>query len=388
MLCRTTCAVTLFLLIAAGAQAAADAPQKTPLFEARTLGYHTYRIPGIAVAHDGALLAYCEARKTGTGDWEDIDIVVRRSRDGGKTWTPMEILVDAGKLPVHNSLTIVERESGVMHFFYHVNYARAFHMQSVDGGQTFSKAEEITPVFEQFQKEFLWNVIGNGTGHGIELRSGRLLVPVWLSNGGRRHRPSVISTIYSDDHGRTWKRGHLVLNLMMNMSETAAVQLADGSVLLNIRSEASEHRRAIAVSKDGATKWSVPRFDPALLEPVCCATLLRLSEKTATAPGRVLFCNPDNLEYSGKHGPSFNLNKDRKNLTIKLSYDECQTWPVSKTLESGVSAYSDLAAGRDGAIYCLYECDGVNGSMWDTRHITLARFSLDWLTDGKDRGAK
>ncbi len=388
MLRRTVGLATLLLSVAAPCHAADPGPQKTPLFEARTQGYYTYRIPGLAVARDGALLAYCEARKTGAGDWEDIDIVVRRSRDGGRTWTPQACLVDAGKLPVHNALTIVERESGTIHFLYHVNYARAYHMQSTDGGRTFSQAVEITPVFQQFQKDFLWNVIGNGTGHGIQLRTGRLLVPVWLSNGGRRHRPSVVATICSDDHGRTWHRGALVMNLMMNMSETTAVELSDGSVLLNMRSEAPEHRRAITVSRDGATGWSVPRFDPALREPVCCASLLWLSAKTASSPGCILFSNPDNLEYSGRHGKSYDQNRDRKNLTVKLSYDDCRTWPVSKTLEPGVSAYSDLAAGPDGAIYCLYECDGVNGSMWDTRYVTFARFSLAWLTDGQDRGGR
>jgi sialidase-1 len=376
------------LLLAGFANAAETGLRKVNLFEARTGGYYTYRIPGIAVANDGGLLAYCEARKTGAGDWEDIDIVARRSADGGATWGPMEILVDAGKLPAHNSLSIVERGTGTIHFLYHVNYARAFHMLSRDGGRSFTKPLEITPVFEEFQKDFLWNVIGNGTGHGIQLRSGRLVVPVWLSNGGRRHRPSVVSVIYSDDHGTTWKRGSLVFNLMTNMSETTVVELADGSVLLNMRSEDREHRRAVVTSKDGAGRWTVPRFDPALLEPVCNASLLRLTEKSATSRSRILFSNPDNLEYSGKHGPSYDRNRDRKNLTVKLSYDECQTWPVSKVLEPGVSAYSDLAAGRDGTIHCLYECDGVNGSMWDTRYVTLASFSLAWLTDGKDRLGK
>jgi len=362
---------------------AADGPQKTNLFEARTGGYHTYRIPGMAVARDGSILAYCEARKTGTGDWEDIDIIARRSRDGGATWDPPQVLVDPGREPAHNAVTIVERETGRIHFLYHVNYARAYHMTSADNGQTFSPPVEFTSVFQQFQKDFLWNVIGNGTGHAIELRSGRIIVPVWLSNGGRRHRPSVVSVIYSDDHGATWQRGDIVFNGMANMSETAAVELSDGAVLLNIRSEDRQHRRVIAVSKDGAKKWSPPRFDAALLEPVCCASLLRYSMPTADAPGRVLFSNPDNLEYSGKHGPSYDQNRDRKNLTIKMSLDDCQTWPVSSVLEPGVSAYSDLARSPDGAIYCLYERDGVNGSMWDTRYITFARCTLDWLTGGK-----
>lgn len=377
---RTAIILTLVAFAPISATAAEPPVRKIDLFEARTGGYMTYRIPGVAATGPGKLLAYCEARKTGTGDWEDIDIVARRSGDGGKTWSPMQVLVDPGKEPAHNSLSIVERDTGRLHFFYHVNYARAYHMVSSDGGETFSKPVEITSVFDAFQKDYLWNVIGNGTGHGIQLRKGRLVVPVWLSNGGRRHRPSIVSVIYSDDHGASWKRGDLVAPLLANMSETTAVELSDGSVLLNIRSEDREHRRAVSVSKDGARKWSRAVFDQALLEPVCCASLLRYAWPAGDKPGIVLFSNPDNLEYSGRHGPSYDQNRDRTNLSIKLSRDDCRSWPVSKVLEPGVSAYSDLAVGADGTIYCLYERDGVNGSMWDTRFVTLASFTLDWLT--------
>jgi sialidase-1 len=107
--------------------------------------------------------------------------------------------------------------------------------------------------------------------------------------------------------------------------------------------------------------------------------IIRYSE----TPSRIIFSNPDNLEYSGKHGPSYDGNRDRKNLTIKMSYDECKTWPISKALEPGISGYSDLAVGPDASIYCCHERDGVNGVMWDTKYITVARLDLEWLTDGK-----
>lgn len=352
---------------------------KVNLFEARTGGYHTYRIPGIVVSPRGTLLAWAEARKTGTGDWEDIDILLRRSHDHGATWDPPRIIADVGTSPAHNAVAIVDPSAGVIHLLYCVGYQRAFYCQSIDDGATFSPPTEITTTFRPFQNQFLWNVIATGPGHGLRLKNGRLLVSVWLSNGGRRHRPSAVGVIYSDDQGATWQAGELIPNTLINMSEATLVERTDGSVLMNIRHEDREHRRAVSTSKDGVRGWSRPEFDTQLLEPVCMGSLLRLNWPTAESKGTILFANPDNIGYSGKHGASHDQNRDRVNLTIKVSHDDCQTWSHQRVLEPGVAAYSDLATDDAGNIYCCYERDGVNGSMWDIRYITVARFTREWL---------
>ena len=181
--------------------AAVETPAKMDLFVAGEDGYATYRIPGIVVTQRGTILAYCAARKDGIGDWADIDIALRRSLDGGRSWLPRQILVDAGTATADNPTAIVDRKTGAVHFLYQVNYARCFYMRSDDDGQTFTPAVDITSVFEQFRREYDWNVIAPGPGHGIQLENGRLLVPVWLSTGGRSHRPSCMSVIYSVDHG-------------------------------------------------------------------------------------------------------------------------------------------------------------------------------------------
>ena len=243
-------------LTAGSAALAAEAkaeltPVKTDLFVAGEDGYATYRIPGIVVTQRGTILAYCAARKDGIGDWADIDIALRRSLDGGRSWLPRQILVDAGKATADNPTAIVDRKSGAVHFLYQVNYARCFYMRSDDDGQTFTPAVDITSVFEQFRPEYDWNVIAPGPGHGIQLENGRLLVPVWLSTGGRSHRPSCVSVIYSDDRGATWHRGEVVAKhskAIPNPSETVAVQLRDGRVMLNIRNESGRYRRLIAFS--------------------------------------------------------------------------------------------------------------------------------------------
>jgi sialidase-1 len=271
----------------------------------------------------------------------------------------------------------VEHRTGAVHLLYCVEYARCFDQRSDDDGQTFSEPVEITSTFEWFRPGYDWKVLATGPGHGIQLSNGRLLVPVWLSTGtgGHGHRPSAVSVIYSDDHGKTWQRGDIVVANPnpINPSETAAVELSDGRVMLNIRHESEPHLRGISVSQDGATGWSPMRFDPMLPEPICFGSLVRLSKRSEGGKDRLLFVNP--------HNPT---GRERRNLTVKLSEDEGKTWPVSRVIEPGTSGYADLAVGADGTIYCFYERATAGGGDYNPRSLCLARFSLEWLTGGKD----
>jgi sialidase-1 len=229
-------------------------------------------------------------------------------------------------------------------------------------------------------------VLATGPDHGIQLRNGRLIVPVWLSTGtgGNAHRPSVTATIYSDDAGRSWHAGEIAVpctDEWINPNETVAIELADGRVMLNVRNESKAHRRLVTTSKDGATGWSTPKFDDALMEPICMGSMVRYSLATEGGKNRILFSNPDNLSRAdGKETPG--KNRDRRNVSVKLSYDEGRTWPVTKPVEPGWSAYSDLAVTNRGTILCFYGRGGKPGFAGDW--LTLARFNLEWLTDGKD----
>jgi sialidase-1 len=393
------------LLFSAASARAAEEPllHKQALFIAGDGGYPSYRIPALVVTPGGALLAACEARKT-HGDWSPIDIVFVRSEDSGKTWSQPRSLgklpgeerqnpaarrpATAGGITNNNPFWIADQKTGAVHLIVCQEYMRCFYARSDDDGKTFSTPVEITSAFEPFRQHYDWKVLATGPGHGVQLPSGRLIVPVWLStaSGPSAHRPSVITTIYSDDHGESWKCGDIVANEkdpLVNPSESVAVALAGGGVLLNIRSEADQNRRAIASSPDGATHWTRPVFDDELVEPICMASLCRYSLPGKRTRGRVLFSNPANLERAdGKEKPGGS--RDRKNLTVRLSYDECETWPVAKTLESGRSAYSDLAVGKDGTIYCLYEHTPAEKGPGPS--IFLAKFNLAWLTDGTDSG--
>ncbi|HEY5311049.1 MAG TPA: sialidase family protein, partial [Pirellulales bacterium] len=359
------------------ASAAGQSPllTKTDLFAAGTNGYKTYRIPGLVATGAGTVLAYCEARRSGFGDWDDIDIVLRRSTDGGRTWRETQKIADYGELPANNPAAIADR-SGTIHLLHCVNYARCYYLRSTDQGANWSRPVEITDVFERYRPEYNWNVIATGPGHGIQLASGRLVMPVWLSTGGRKHRPSLVSVIYSDDHGASWQRGEILGRELVNPSETEAVELADGGVMLNMRTENIQRRRFLSISANGATGWSQPAPADDLLEPVCMGSMLRWPAGSAP-PTLILFSNPNHLGASPSTGAK-GISSDRVDLTVHASRDQGRSWPISKLLESGPSGYSDLAATGDGTILCLYE-RGSRESMYHTRWLTLARLNTAWL---------
>lgn len=391
---------SLLLLLAAFAPLRAAEPflEKLDLF---TVGddpaYHVYHIPGIVVTAKGTVLAWCEARKGG-GDWSDIRILLRRSTDQGKTWdAPRSIAdvpgpktknefalrmknVDPTQVTYNNPVLIAGRD-GTVHMLFCLEYMRAFYQRSTDDGETWSAPTEITATFDTFRKSYDWKVLATGPNHSIELRSGRLVVPVWLSTGtgGNAHRPSVTATIFSDDAGKTWQAGDIAVpctDEWINPNETVAVELNDGSVMLNVRSESKAHRRLVTTSKDGANAWTKPRFDDALVEPICMAGLVRYAHGGQSL---LLFSNPHNLDGGREGHPEPGKSRARKNLSVKASRDEGQTWPVNRVLEPGPSMYSDLAVTKDGTILCFYGRSDKPG--FAGGKLTVARFNLEWLSE-------
>jgi sialidase-1 len=358
--------------------------EKTPVFPPGFNGIARYRIPGIVVTTKGTVLAYCEARKNNSSDWGEIEVHLRRSTDGGKTWQPSQhIAHKAARIEgnprkktggeheqtVNNPVAIVDRETGSIEMLYCINYARCFSMRSTDDGVTWSTPIEITAAFEPFRKHYDWKVIATGPGHGIQMKSGRLVVPIWLAYGKEGdHKPSAAATIHSDDHGKTWKAGDLCLpneGDLGNPNETMITELSDGRVMLVARSVSQASRKIITISADGATGWAKPVFHEQLWEPICMASIV------AHPSGVLLFSNPHTLglDKDGKPVPAGR--GKRENLCIKLSRDDGKTWPVNKVLDPGKAAYSDLAVLPDGTVLCLYEAD---------TSIDCARFNLEWVT--------
>lgn len=360
--------------------------EKTDVFSAGMSGVTLYRIPGVVVTTKGTVLAYCEARKDSRADWGEIEVHLRRSTDGGKTWEPARHIAHAGERiegnprkakggeheqTVNNPVAFVDRVTGAVEFLYCINYARCFSMRSTDDGLSWSSPVDITAAFEPFRAKYDWKAIATGPGHGIQLKGGRLVVPIWLAYGKvGDHHPSASATIYSDDHGKTWKAGEIAVpdeGDFGDPNETMITTLSDGRVLLVTRSESKANRKIITISADGASGWSQPEFHDQLWEPICMASIIGHPSQ----PGTLIFSNPHSLarDDSGKEIP-IGRGK-RQNLSIKMSRDDGKTWPVNKTLEAGPSAYSDLAILPDGTVLCLYEAD---------QKIVAARFNLEWIT--------
>lgn len=377
------CATLLVALFSSGAIAAerATATRSKPffavtnLFEVGEEGYRSYRIPAIVITKRGTVLAFCAARREAS-DWAEIKIVMRRSTDGGRTWEPRRILAESPGATVDNPTPIVDRETGTIHLLYQIDYAKCMHVRSEDDGATFGPPVDITAVFDGFREQYDWNVLAPGPGHGIQLSNGRFVVPIWLSPGGKAHRPSRTGVIYSDDRGATWRRGELLPDAFKNMNESVAVQLSDGRVMLNIRNEDPRYRRAISFSGNGATGWSPPELHTALYDPICFASLLRLPD-ASDGRSRLLFANPDSRR--SKTAPLDWGARPRERLTVRLSYDDGRTWPIGRVIESGRAGYSDLAVGTDGTIYCLFERGHVPNDPLNMRFMSVARFNLAWL---------
>lgn len=361
-----------------------------PLFQARQQGYFNFRIPAL-VCIRGVLLAFCAARYGNGDDWASSDLVMRRSLDGGGHWEDLRVLAGDGQTPHDNAAPIAARD-GKLHLLYSVGSSRLFYRRSLDDGATFSDPREFTAVLEGFRPEYLWNVAVPSPGHGVELRSGRLLLAVWLSTGGLLHRPSAVATIYSDDAGKTWQRGEMVCvdsSLVKNPSETSTVELSDGRVMLVIRNESPQGQRLLAFSSDGVTDWRL-RYAPELQEPVCIGSLIRLDAQTIGYVGP----NPPTSSTQPWYGrtapqdPSSQLHanpKQRTHLSAWLSLDEGQTGQPPTLLDSNFSAYSDLAVGPDGSVFCLYESGATEGNMFDPQSLSLIRLEAGALKSAVSR---
>ena len=360
--------------------AAKTGPRKTPVFTSGQDGYHTYRIPALLTTQKGTLLAFCEGRKSGRGDSGNIDLLLKRSQDGGKSWSKHKIVWDDDANTCGNPCPVQDRQTGAIHLLLTWNRGddresaikkntskdtrRVYVATSSDDGLNWSEPRQITDTTKRPE----WRWYATGPGVGIQLQEGpakgRLVVPCDHSlvtpndpDGYNSH------VIISDDHGKTWKIAGVITP---KVNECQVVELADASLMINMRNyDRSKTTRAVAISTDGGATWSRVAHDPALVEPICQASFLRYTLETNHDKNRLLFSNP----ARPKRG-------DRTQMTVRLSYDEGKSWPVSRILHQGPSAYSCLTVLPDADIACLYEA-GANSPY---ENIVFARFTLDWLT--------
>jgi len=357
-----------------------DSHYTNQVYTAGLGGYHTYRIPVMLVTGNGTILAFCEGRRFGRGDTGDIDLLVKRSEDGGRTWTPHFTVWDDGNNVCGNPCPVIDRTTGWIWLLMTWNLGtdierniinqiskdtrRIFLSHSKDDGLTWSDPVEITDNVKR--SDWTWYATGPATGIQLEQgpQRGRLLVPCDHIEAGTNKYYSHI--IYSDDHGASWHIGGRTPSDGVN--ECQAVELADGRLMLNMRNYNQNRKsRAISFSHDGGLSWSPVTFDISLVEPICQASLIRVSQSEKHDKNRLLFSNPAST-------------KSRKFMTVRMSYDEGLTWPVSKLLYVGPAAYSSLAMLQDGDIGILYE----SGDIHYAERIRFERFTIQWMTDGRD----
>ncbi len=361
---------------------AAHAQQPIDLWTSGEADYNTYRIPSLIRTKSGALLAICEGRKAGRGDSGNIDLLLRRSTDGGQTWSPTQVIWDDADNTCGNPCPVVDRETGTILLLSTHNLGidrekeiiaqtskgtrTVWLLKSTDDGLSWSKPQEITPS----AKKPNWTWYATGPGIGIQIQhgphKGRLVIPCDHIEADTKHYYSHV--IYSDDRGETWQLGGSTPEDQVN--ECEVVELADppGRLMLNMRNYDRDNRtRQTAVSDDGGLTWHGQKHDPVLIEPICQASIRRLRWPADAQPGVILFSNPASQE-------------GREKMTVRVSFDDARTWSHNKLVNEGFSAYSCLERIDDATAGLLYE-----GAVGDKTYgrITFLRLGLDWLTDTK-----
>lgn len=373
-----------------------------PVFTGGDAGYAAFRIPSIVRALNGDLVAFAEGRVESASDsTRTIRIVSKVSRDNGHTWGALRVVahnvVDGVEYAAMNPSPVVDTVRGtgrIILVFKKLECSeweiaqghgvmRTACLFSDDHGQSWHGERDITA---QVHRPDAWRIQVPTLGHAIQLRGvpaipathGRLLFIGSRTLAGDSVFGGMNYAFWSDDLGECWQIGDFITarwdsSPARGLNEATAVELADGSVLVNSRNYRDEQpvrqRAATRGRFDGAGRlvFGPARHDPALIEPAVQASMLRYTwpdDPGAAGRSRILFANPAHAQA-------------RVNLTVRLSYDEGETWPVARVVDAGPAAYSDLVVQADGGIGLLYERGNAGG-------IVYASFTLEWLTGGKD----
>jgi len=316
------------------------------LFVSGEGGYHTYRIPALVRCASGVLLAFCEGRKHGRGDAGEIDLLVRSSGDQGQTWSEPQVVVSHAGWTCGNPCPVFDQETGTVHLLFCKNIGALAETEicrgngtrtvwvttSDDDGHSWGTPRDITPAV----KDPSWTWYATGPCHGIQLSSGRLVIPCDHMVGVYRDRhadPYHSHVILSDDHGKSWRIGGIVDE---GTNECAVAEHGNGNVYINCRNYRQLKCRAAAWSNDAGESFARFRLEPDLIDPICQGSLLDLGEN------RYVLSNA--------------ASESRERVSLRLTNDGGETWSQAMQLCSGPGAYSDLVSTGENTVACLFEC--------------------------------
>lgn len=363
--------------------------QHTVVYKSGTEGHKSYRIPAIVALKSGQLLAFAEGRVNNSGDFGDIDLVLKTSTNKGRSWSPLRIVVNVDSLQAGNPAPVVdetdpEHPDGVVYLFYNTGnnhegevrkgkgFREVWFIRSFDKGETWTEPVNITlQTHRPFQpaenpkynfKED-WRAYANTPGHGFQFKqgtfAGRIFIPANHSSGNpkERYRDGNVHGFYSDDHGLSFQLAATIDTPGTN--EVMGAELSNGRMIMTIRNQRGDIRaRLLAYSSTGGQNWDAVYFEPQLPDAVCQASILTLGYKK----GKAILAHCNAAEP---------LRRD--NLTLRISFDEGLTWPLYKIIDGSAdqqqknwTAYSDLVNLNSKTLGILYERDNYSEIVFKT----------------------
>ncbi|MEG2276251.1 MAG: sialidase family protein [Odoribacter sp.] len=389
-------------------------PSYSVVFEEKKDGYPAYRIPSVITLPDGRIVAFAEARGWEDRDCAENDIVIKISDDGGKNWGKLIKVAESGAASLNNPTAVyVEEKNRIILLFQEYppklnesntgkgtegeNICRVYITYSDDRGETWTPKKDIT-------KQMKWPMIGGfASGPGVAIRvvcgpdKGRILVPLNVSGGSQGWFNYLA---YSDDLGESW--GILPGRSTYGTNESQVVQVSDSGFFVNARchrfsgdevktpagwnpwnfGKVTRFRGMIPVTiVDTNVCWAPTQVRTDLPDPLCQGAIYRYSGLKTGERSRILFTNPSSrltLPVAGrKHDGTA---PGRVNGSVKVSYDEGETWSYSKRIYGNrftLYQYSVLTNLGKGKIGCLFET---------LPKICFAVFDMEWLTSGTDQG--
>ncbi|MCE7059405.1 exo-alpha-sialidase [Dyadobacter sp. CY343] len=353
---------------------------QTPVFVSGAEGYKSFRIPAIVRAPNGDLLAFAEGRVAGSGDFGDIDIVMKRSKDKGKTWSASQVVAGYDKLQAGNPAPVFDLSDpafpkGRLFLFFNTGnnhegevrkgkgLREVWYKTSTDAGATWAEPVTITTQVHKpkmpdvnaaynFSED--WRSYANTPGHGMQMTEGQFKGRIYIAANHSAGDPKPKGAdyqahgFYSDDHGKTFKLSETIS--IEGSNESTAAEISGGRVMFNARNQKGDVRaRIVAVSSDGGVKWDTTYFDHNLPDPVCEGSILTIGKNK----------KHNILAFSNAADT-----KERDNLTLRISFDDGKTWKQSyvvdkrKNGEKDYTAYSDLVQTGKKTVGVLYEFDG------------------------------